>query len=43
MTTRDQARAARAIVESALDAAAWPWLRRLNLWIDALLILEERG
>lgn len=35
------ARAARAEVEAALAAAGWPWRRRLSLWLDALLILEE--
>lgn len=30
------ARAARAEVEAALDAAGWPWSRRLSLWLDAL-------
>jgi hypothetical protein len=43
-----EARAARALVEAALDAlvagrgpAAWPWLRRLSLWVDALVLIEE--
>ncbi len=27
--------------EWALDAAGWPWSRRLSLWLDVLLILEE--
>jgi hypothetical protein len=43
-----EARAARAVLEAALDAraggqgvAAWPWSRRLSLWLDALLLLEE--
>lgn len=44
---RDAVRAARAIVEAALDAASiggrWPWSRRISLWIDTLLILEEAG
>jgi hypothetical protein len=37
-----QARAARAIIETALDAAGWPWRRRLSLWLDMLVRLEER-
>lgn len=37
------AQAARAAVEAALDAAGWPWSRRLSLWIDALVIVEEAG
>jgi len=32
---------ARADVEAALDAAGWLWSRRLSLWVDALVILEE--
>ena len=36
-----QARAARAEVESALDATGWPWFRRLSLWLDILACLEE--
>ena len=36
-----QARAARGQMELALDAAGWPWSRRLSLWIDALVVLEE--
>jgi len=38
---RRQARAARAQVEHALDTAGWRWSRRLSLWIDVLVILEE--
>lgn len=38
---RQQARAARAVVEAALASAGWPWSRRLSLWIDALVLLEE--
>jgi len=37
------ARSARAEIERALDTAGWPWRRRLSLWIDALLVLEEAG
>lgn len=35
------ARAARAIVEEALEAAGWPWSLALSRWIDCLLVLEE--
>ncbi len=38
---RQEARAARGQLELALDGAGWPWSRRLSLWIDALVILEE--
>ena len=38
-----QARAARRVVEGALDGNGWRWSRRLSLWVDALLVLEERG
>jgi hypothetical protein len=42
MTRRTrQAWAARGLVERALDVIGWRWLRRLSLWIDALVILEE--
>jgi hypothetical protein len=40
---RGEARAARAVVEWALDRAGWPWSRRLSLWIDALVILGRGG
>jgi hypothetical protein len=40
---RRQARAARAIVEAALDETGWPWSSRLSRWLDALLALEERA
>ncbi len=36
-----QAQATRALVETALDAAGWPWSRPLSLWLDCLLIIEE--
>jgi hypothetical protein len=36
------ARAARGAVEDALDGVGWRYSRRLSLWMDALLILEER-
>lgn len=40
-STRAIARDARREIESALDAAGWPWSRRLSLWLDALSVLEE--
>jgi hypothetical protein len=38
-----KARAARGAIESALgpDVRRWPWSRRLSLWLDALVVLEE--
>lgn len=36
-------RGARGIVEAALDASGWPWSRRLSLWLDALVLIEESG
>lgn len=39
--TSVSAQAARAEIESALDAAGWLWLALLSLWLDALLLLEE--
>jgi hypothetical protein len=42
MTTRGrEARGARREVERALDSAGWPWRRRLSLWLDALLVIED--
>ncbi|HTC24983.1 MAG TPA: hypothetical protein VK688_11505 [Gemmatimonadales bacterium] len=38
---RRQAQAARAHAEHALEATRWRWSRRLSLWIDCLVILEE--
>ena len=38
-----EARSARGLVEAGLDMAGWPWPRRLSLWIDMLVILEERA
>ena len=35
------ARADRGEGEEALDSAGWPWARRVSLWLDALLMLEE--
>jgi len=43
MTRAQQARAARRIVESALDRGQWKWNARLSRWLDALLVLEERA
>jgi hypothetical protein len=45
-TTRsheETARAARRELEAALDAAGWPWSRRLSHWIDALVVIAEHG
>jgi type I site-specific restriction endonuclease len=39
----NEARAARRIVEAALQHAGWPWNTRLSRWLDALVELEERG
>jgi hypothetical protein len=36
-----QARDQRRECEAALEARRWPWSRRLSLWLDALLVLEE--
>lgn len=41
--TAAYARSARDIVESALDAGGRPWSRRISLWLDALVVLEECG
>jgi hypothetical protein len=38
-----EAREARRVVEAALDASGWRWSRRISRWIDALIILAERG
>jgi hypothetical protein len=35
------AQAAREQIERALDFTGWPWARRLSLWLDAFVILEE--
>ena len=32
---------ARALIESALDEAGWPWCCRVSLLLDAALICEE--
>jgi len=37
------ARDARAILETALDSAGWPYSRRISLWLDGLIHLEEAG
>jgi hypothetical protein len=36
------ARAARSVIESALDLLGWLWSRQLSLWLDALVVLEEQ-
>jgi hypothetical protein len=36
------ARAARALLEAGLDFSGWPWFRSVSLWLDALLVIEER-
>lgn len=38
-----QAQAARGEIETALDAAGWPWSRQLSAWLDLLVTVEERG
>ncbi len=38
-----QARAARGEIEATLAAAGWPWSRRLSLWLDVLVLLEEEA
>jgi hypothetical protein len=38
---RAEVQAARCEIEAALDAAGWPWLRRLSRWLDCLIFLEE--
>jgi hypothetical protein len=38
-----EARAARRILEAALQHAGWPWSARLSRWLDALVGLEESG
>jgi hypothetical protein len=43
MSAAALARAARGVTEAALDAAGWPWSRRISLWLDALVVLEEQG
>jgi hypothetical protein len=37
------ARGSRGIAEAALDSAGWPWSRRISLWLDALVMIEERA
>lgn len=41
MKKQHEARAARRQLELALDSAGWPWSRRISLWLDYLVILEE--
>jgi hypothetical protein len=39
-----EARAARRVLEAALQHAGWPfWNPRLSHWLDALVALEESG
>jgi hypothetical protein len=42
---RDEARAARGQIETALDAIAtssgWPWRPRVSAWLDVLTLIEE--
>jgi hypothetical protein len=38
---RTQARAARADVESALDASDWRWNLGVSRWLDTLIVIEE--
>jgi hypothetical protein len=40
--TPSHAHAARAVAESALDAAGWPWSLALSRWLDVLVVLEEQ-
>lgn len=42
-TPSARARAARGEIEAALDAAGWPYIRRLSLYLDILILLEESG
>ena len=39
--TADQARAARGEIEAALDGIGWRWSRRISLYLDLLLVIEE--
>jgi hypothetical protein len=39
---REWAREAGGEIEAALDLIGWRWGRRLSLWMDVLVILEER-
>jgi hypothetical protein len=39
----EASRAARRVVEDALDADGWPFSVTLSRWIDALVVLEERA
>lgn len=41
MTPRGEAQLARADLEMALDSAGWPWSRRVSLWLDLLIVIEE--
>jgi hypothetical protein len=35
-------RRARALLEAALDEIGWPWCRSISLWLDELVIRQER-
>jgi hypothetical protein len=41
LSSRHEARDARRVVESVLDAAGRPWSLRLSRWIDLLILIEE--
>jgi len=41
MTRGQQARVARAVIESALSSNGWQWLLRLSRWLDMLPTIEE--
>jgi hypothetical protein len=43
VTSPQAAREGRRQIALALGAAGWPWSRRLSLWIDALVTIEERA
>lgn len=42
LLTSAEARAARRELEAALEANNYLWSRRLSLWYDALVLLEDR-
>jgi hypothetical protein len=39
----EEARSARGEVEGALARRGWPYSRRLSLWVDSLLVIEENA
>jgi hypothetical protein len=41
LSRQHEAREARAQIETGLDMAGWPWSRRLSLWIDTLVVIQE--